>query len=80
MTNRAHPQQPRTTVTIRYDRAAEMCITLPAPPCGIEIRHGARTETTPCGPVIRARAPRPARQRLHPLQVALRAMMGAGDD
>ncbi|MDD8024572.1 MAG: hypothetical protein PHX82_15870 [Paracoccaceae bacterium] len=65
-----------TRITIRYDRAAEMCITLPAPPCGIEISPGVRSETTPCGPVIRSRAPRPARPRLHPLQVALRAMMG----
>jgi hypothetical protein len=65
-----------TRITIRDDRAAEMRVTLPAPPCGIEISPGARAETTPCGPVIRAYTPRPARPRLHPLQVALRAMMG----
>lgn len=65
----------RTTLTIRDDRAPEMRVTLPAPPCGIEIRPGARNETTPRGPVIRAHTPRPARTRLHPLQVALRAMM-----
>ncbi len=79
MTDRPHPQQPRTTVTIRYDRAAEMCITLPAPPCGIEIRHGARTETTPHPRVIRSQPLRPPRENLHPLQVALRELRRTGE-
>ena len=41
---------------------------------------GARNETTPRGKVIRAHTPRPARLRLHPMQVALRAMMERADD
>jgi len=67
--------QRRTTVTIRYDRAPEMSVTLPAPPCPIEISQSGRLETAPRGKVIRSHQARPVRRKLHPLQVVLRAMM-----
>jgi hypothetical protein len=65
----------RTTLTIRDDRAAEMRVTLPAPPCGIEISPGVRTETDPHSAPIRAHQPRRRMARAHPVLAVLRQMM-----